>query len=260
MNTDKKRKKSNISVKRYLSNAFLVLLTVLVTGCVSLYFAISIKQQDMDTTIMNVSTMVSQLDIVKEGLKNGSLEEASKKELDLLIDSFEQIDVLVVCDTESIRLYHNSEERVGQHFVGDDQDRILNGSESYISVAEGTLGMQRRAFCAVTDEKDTIIGFVVASVLTVSLEQIRNQIIYTFLFLLAALSVFGFLLSAVSMYWLRNIFLGYQPEEFKNMYIERTEVMDALEEGIFAINTSGNVILMNRAAKKMLDLSPSDAT
>ena len=51
--------------------------------------------------------------------------------------------------------------------------------------------------------------------------------------------------------------MGYQPEEFQKLYIERTEVMEALEEGIVAINQEQKVIMMNTAARNILKI-PED--
>lgn len=48
--------------------------------------------------------------------------------------------------------------------------------------------------------------------------------------------------------------MGYQPEEFQKLYVERTEVMDALEESIIAVNTEENIILINSAARAILQL------
>lgn len=140
-----------------------------------------------------------------------------------------------------------------------DQADILAGAKPYISEAEGTLGMQRRAFHSVTDDSGQIIGFVVCSVLTSSLTRIRYQIAGIFLCLLIVLSLLGTLLSATVLQKIQRVLLGYQPEEFQKLYVERTEVMDALEEGIIAINADGVVILMNAAAKNILQL-PSDLT
>lgn len=51
--------------------------------------------------------------------------------------------------------------------------------------------------------------------------------------------------------------MGYQPEEFQKLYIERTEVMETLEEGIVAINQEQKVIMMNTAARNILKI-PED--
>lgn len=230
----------------------LVFITVILTGGISLYLALSIRQDDMDTAIRNMSSMVSKLDTVKESLRKKESIPNMQEELDLLIQTSEQADVLVVCDTNSTRYYHTDHNRIGEKFQGDDQQRILEGASPYISEAEGTLGMQRRAFYPVLDDDGTILGFVVSSVLTTSLVQIRNQIVGLFLLILLALLCVGALLSWISVKRIRKILLGYNPEEFRKIFLEHTEVMDALEEGILAVNLKGEIMLMNQSAKRLL--------
>ena len=257
-----KNRKSRLTAfqKMYMNSALLVLLTVLVTGAASLYFAISIKQQDLDTAIRDLASLTANLEVVRRDLADGAPSPELDQELRLLIESFEQVDVLVVCDVNGIRYFHNEKERVGQHFVGNDEAPILSGADPYISEAVGTLGMQRRAFHAVTDEEGTIVGFVIASVLTSHLIVVRNRIIGTFLLLLAVMIPVGCLFSYVWMIRLKKLLMGFAPEEFLNLYIERREVLDALEEGIFAVNTQGNVILMNQSARRMLNMDPDEIT
>lgn len=82
----------------------------------------------------------------------------------------------------------------------------------------------------------------------------RFRIVGTFLLLTCFLLFLGFLFAKIVNQKLSQTLLGYQPEQFTKMYIGRTEVLNALEEGIFAINTDGKIILMNESAKKMLKL------
>ena len=95
------------------------------------------------------------------------------------------------------------------------------------------------------------------SVLTASLTRMRNKIFLIFLALLAVLSLLGVFLSRAAMQGIRRILMGYQPEEFQKLYIERTEVMKALEEGIVAINQDQKVIMTNKAARNILKI-PED--
>ena len=252
------KRKLTVSQNVCLVNVVLILVIVLLTGGISLYFTLSNKQRDLDATIQDIAEMMTQMDVVREDLQNGKPSDELNQRLTLLLRSMEYVDVLVVCDTSSTRLFHNEDDRIGGKFVGSDEGDILRGEEPYISVAVGTLGLQRRAFHAVLDEDGTIIGFTMASVLNSHLTDIRNEIILTFLLVLVCMIGVGLLISAGIMRHLRKILLGHQPEEFCNLYIERDEVLNALEEGLFAISNDGRVILMNQSAKTMLALSPEE--
>ena len=253
------KRKLTVSQNIRLGNAVLIFVIVLLTGAICLYFTLSNKQRDLDATIQDVAEMVSQMDVVRKDLQNGTPSDELDRQLTLLLHSMEYVDVLVVCDTTSTRFFHNEDDRVGEKFVGSDEGDILLGEAPYISVAVGTLGLQRRAFHAVLDENGAVIGFAMASVLNAHLTDIRNEIILTFLAVLVCMIGLGLLVSAGIMRHLRKILLGHQPEEFRNLYIERDEVLDALEEGIFAISNDGRVILMNQSAKAILALPPEES-
>lgn len=258
----KVRKHRTIFGKIYGYNLVLVVAAVLLSGMVSLYAAISIRQNDMDTVILNVAEFVAEMDIVAETLESGVFAENSEltEELDLVLSSFGELDILVVCDADSRRYYHNDHLKIGEMFQGDDQHPVLAGESPYITEAEGTLGMQRRAFYPVKDDTGAIIGFVMTSVLTSSIVSMRYRIMGLFLLILLVLLAVGALLSRAVMYHIRKLLMGYQPEEFRRLYVEREEVMNALEEGLIAINQDGVVTLMNESAQNILKIPAGEPT
>lgn len=239
----------------YLSQIFGITLAILLSLGISLYYNLITKQSSLDMNIRNTGMLLSESQEVIDILKNGSFSPEFNGRLDELIKKMDYIDVVTICNTKSIRFYHNNKELIGKTFVGGDESPILNGAAPYITNGKGTLGKQRRAFFAVTDENQQIIGFVMVSVLTASILQLTHKILWVFFLLAIVLIFIGFLTSNMVYKRLRKILLGYRPEEFRKIHIERKEVLDALEEGIFAINTKGELILINESAKKILDLT-----
>ncbi len=253
----KKHQKLSFFTKLNLVTLLLVFASVVITGIMCLHYALSAKQNDMDSSIADVAAMVSSMPDVQANVEAHSTNLALQSTLDNLISSLSQIDILVICDTDSRRLYHTNKDRIGETFFGGDEGPILDGAEPYISVATGTMGLQRRAFHAITDDHGTIIGFVMASVLNSSLSKMRSSMISTFTLVLLLILSVTFIIVAIFRYSMERIFHGYNPEQFADLYIERAEVLDTLEEGLFAINTEGKVTLMNQSAKRMLDI-PAD--
>lgn len=252
------KKKFSITTRLYISVASMLLFTVIVTGVICARLTLSLENEDRDTLIRDLAAMVAGKAVVAEELLSpGSASERLTAELDNLSNSLSQIDLIVVCDTESRRIYHTRHERIHDDFIGNDQYDILAGSEPYISIAVGSMGLQRRAFHAVRDAEGEILGFVMVSVLDTHITKMQNSIIRSFLTILLVMLIVGFIVAAVYRFHLENVLLGYRPEEFANMYIERAEVLDALEEGIFAIDANEDIILMNHSAKNMLNL-PAD--
>lgn len=251
------KKRPRISTQLYLSSLLLVLVVILLSGSVSLYQALRIRQADMDSSIRDVAAMTANLESTKQLLRTGQANASLQEGLDLLVGSMEQVDILVICDADSIRYYHTDKSRIGERFQGGDQAAILGGSDPYISEAEGTMGMQRRAFHAVTEEDGSLLGFVMASVLLSSLGQIRLRLISIYLLLSLFLIPAGCALAWSFMRRIQAILLGHPPEEFRRLYVERTEVINALEEGICAVNSDGIVILANQAAQELLSFPDS---
>lgn len=253
------RKHLSITLRLHLSIFSVILVTAVLTGLFCLHQAISMKNTDRDTLISDLSRVLAQLPAVERLAQGEALSPALKGTLDDL-SSMSQIDLIVICNTKSIRLYHTDNARMGDVFIGDDEGRILSEGKPYISIAVGSLGLQRRAFHAIRDAGGQINGFVMVSVLNSRINQVQATIINSFLLILLFMLFIGTIIAAIFRHTLEVVFLGYRPEEFANLYVERTEVLDALDEGIFAIDRAGKVILMNHSAKRMLDLSPDVST
>ena len=250
----KKRKVLDFSLTLYLSVVLLISVIILITGVVCVRTTLSEKSKDQDTTIMDLATMIASMDSTKECLLAGKLTPDLAEHLDMLTKSLSQVDVIVVCNTDSIRLYHNNAERIGESFIGGDEGPAIQGDPPYISVAEGTLGMQRRAFHSVRDENGNVIGFVMASSLQSRLDQVKEELIGTFFTLFALILLIGMLVATVFSKAIKTLFLGFRPEELVNLYVEREEVLNAMEEGLLAIDTNHRIILMNHSAKRLFDL------
>ena len=252
-----RKHRSAISVRLYLSVFLLLLFTILLTGFVCVRVALEIKSGDQDTAILDYAEMIAEMDEVRQLVKSETPNERLRETLDSLTAHFSTINVLVICNRDSVRLYHTNPDRVGERFVGGDEGRITAGADPYISVAVGTMGRQRRAFYGIDDEDGIRIGFVMTSVLIDNIAQVRHRIFAMFLTLFLLLLAAGGVIAGIYRVRLQKLLLGYRPEDFANLYIERVEVMDALEEGLFAIDTEGRVTVMNRAARKMLELPDS---
>lgn len=256
----KKKAPASVSKRLYFYIFVPILITIFLASAVTLYYALNSKQKELDRLISEAATCIASLPATQELLLSDEPNPEYSVSLDTYADTLSQLDVLVICDTKSKRLYHTNADRIGQIFQGGDEAAILAGEAPYISIATGTLGLQRRAFHAVTDDNGKIIGFVMASVLNSNLNQIRSQIIMYFILILTAMIAIGCITAEAFRYQLQSTLLGHNPEDFVNLYVERAEVLDALDEGIFAINNDGNLILMNQSAKKMLDLPPEIQT
>lgn len=242
--------------KMYLMIISVIFFSTVITGFCGLLIALNSKQQGMDTLITDTAYMLSENPEVKTLVDNKTENSSVISTIDLLVSSLSQIDVVSICTKDRIRVYHTNKDEIGRCFVGGDEWAILRNEPPYVSVATGTLGEQRRAFHAVYNDSGELIGFVMVSVLNSRLGQIRNEIFQVFSVTLFILLLVGLVLSGYYKQLLIDTLLGYGPEEFVSLYKDQISVINVLEEGLFAINTEGNIVLMNRSAKEMLGLSP----
>lgn len=241
-----------IEQRFYHSYGLGVVLMILVSVGITLYYSIAWQQKQMDQSISGMASVLAQMPMVVETLEGKEDPEALVQYLEQVRSAVENLDVITVCDTDSIRLYHPDKSRIGQRFVGGDEAAVLQGANPYITDGTGTLGQQRRAFYPVKNNSGKIIGFVMASVLTESIRQVRNQILFVYAVLFLVLLGVGAVLTRHTMGYLKQLMMGFKPEEFVTRYVERSEVLDALDEGLFAVNPEGEVILMNQSAREML--------
>ena len=55
----------------------------------------------------------------------------------------------------------------------------------------------------------------------------------------------------------RNIkekLLGYEPDTFRTMFLQRMDILDALDEGLLAIDANSQVSYLNQAASQILQI------
>ncbi len=53
--------------------------------------------------------------------------------------------------------------------------------------------------------------------------------------------------------------LGYEPDAFRKLFLQRMDILDALDEGLLAIDENKCVTYLNRAASEILQIDQSAA-
>lgn len=236
----------------YVTLGSVILLMAAISMMVTLYYNIIQNKRNMDQAISNMALVLSESPLVIDTLEKRAEREILWEYLDEIQETVSNLDVVTVCDMRGIRVYHRDKKEVGKHFSGGDEKGILNGRDSYITDGVGTLGSQRRAFHVVRDRDGEPVGFVMAAVLTESLRQMYLDVLKVYAVMAAAVLVVGAVQVRCHMRHLKKVLMGYRPEELATKYVERSEVLDMLEEGVFAADPGGKVILMNRPARQML--------
>lgn len=167
------------------------------------------------------------------------------------IKNLSKAEYVVIGNTKEIRYAHPIPDRIGKKMVGGDNTEVLKG-HTIISESVGSMGASLRGKAPVFDDTRKVIGIVSVGFLLTDIEKqldvYRKRWISFSLLLLVA----GITGSFIVAYQVRKSLLGYEPNEIAALYSEQQAIVNAIQEGIIAIDNKGIITLMNPTAKKIL--------
>ncbi len=162
---------------------------------------------------------------------------------------------IVIGDSHEIHLYHSSQPQSVNHpMVGGDNAEVLSG-KTIISVRQGGIGVSLRSKAPILDASGKVIGIVSVGYLTsyindITLNQLAQALFFGLL-LLIALFGFSWLFSKnlkKQMFWL-------EPREIALLVRQQKALMEAIYEGVIAIDDRLKILTINRAARELLGLT-----
>ena len=235
----------------------LIITVVFVSISIIISFAASWMTGNIEskarTNIMNVAEMVAHSREIVDAMKIKDPNKKIAPYVNSQLKNLEQVEYIIVADSEGIRYSHPNPEMIGKKFVGGDEFRVVQKGDTYISEATGTLGKSLRAFAPIYDTKNNKeIGFVSVGTLTHSIEKAKHTaILYIVLIALGGLTagIIGAFLLANN---IKNTLLGLEPEEITKLYNEKMGMLDAIHEGLVAIDNKGRITLINDSALNIL--------
>lgn len=239
----------------------LVIIVVFISISIIMSFTVSWMTGNIEnkarTNIMNVAETMAHSKEIVEQLEIKDPDKKISPYVDMQLKNLEQVEYIIVADSEGIRYSHPNPEMIGKKFAGGDEYKVVNKGETYISEATGTLGMALRAFAPIYDEENKEIGFVSVGTLTQSIETAKHTaILYILLIGFGGLGV-----GAVGAFLLanniKNTLLGLEPEEITKLYNEKMGMLDAIHEGLVAVDDEARVTLINDSALNILHFENS---
>ncbi len=229
-------------------------MTVLIAGT-SIIVNVQTERKNLDENLKNAAGAISQSSIITEELKNTgtAASELTCSYLDAVKHSMSNIDVISLIDAENIRNYHSGKQLTGTVYDGTIPDFSEHDCSAYVESSTGPSGSQRRAYAPVYDENGQYAGFVIAVMLNTSINRIVLSTVLVHLVCVSGIIVFAVLLSYMLSKRIKQKLLGYEPDTFSTMFIIRDSILDSLEEGIVAADSSGSITYMNSSAAEMLE-------
>lgn len=193
----------------------------------------------------HIASAISRAPVVIKGLADrdnpGDIQSYTKS-----VQADTNVDYIVVMDNKHIRRSHPVKERIGQYFVGNDEERAFQG-ERYTSVAQGTLGESMRAFIPVWNG-DKQVGVVAVGIL---LNHVEDAVL-SGQYIVYSGTVAGLLVGAIGAILLarrvKRTMHGLEPREIAQLLQERDAMLASVREGIIAINEQSEIVVANQAA------------
>lgn len=219
----------------------------------SFYNVLSARNMNLiDTTIRTYAMELSLSPQVKDFFRSGTESEEVGKYLDHIISEEEYIDYITLADTNSIRLYHSDRSLVGQHFQGADEGPAVSGEEPYVTEGKGSQEFQRRAFCTVYDDHNSILGFIMVSCNTKSIRLLKQMEFFRLLIYLFISLCIGAILARMTANSLKHRLLGYEPAHIAELFQQREDVLNSLNEGLILVDENWTCEYMNIPAVRLL--------
>lgn len=238
-------------------------LTLLIVAVVSTSIAIIIFfvaswmtsniESKAKTSIMNTAKLVAHSQEIIDNLKIKDPDKKIGPYIAMQLQSLDQIEYIIVADRDGIRYSHPNPDLIGKKFVGGDEISAEKYGETYFSESTGTLGKALRAFTPIYDNETGMeIGFVSVGTLTQSIVDAKQTaILYIVLISLGALAA-GIIGAFILARNIKNSLLGLEPEEIARLYNEKMGIIDAIYEGLIAVDARGKITIINDSAISIL--------
>lgn len=218
-----------------------------ITLTLTLRYSLTSMLEKIDNGLSSTAQTLASFDSVRHAIQEGQCPDSLMRYLDELVEKTADLDIISIADLNSVRIYHIVHERIGETFVGGDEQRVLMG-EMYFSDASGTMGYQHRYFCPVRDEHGALIGFVMASTTRSRIDALRSEITITYGKLFLLLTVCTVLFAGLLAIYLKKKLRGARPEDLLRIYLVQNDILNSLEEGIVSLDTEGKIRFVNAAA------------
>lgn len=235
----------------------LIIIVVFISISIITFFVASWMNKNIESTaktnVMNIAEIVANSKPVIDALNKKDPNKEINPYINKQLQNLNEIEYIIVVDNDGVRYSHPNEHKIGEKFVGGDENRVVKEGDRYFSEATGTLGKSLRAFSPIYDtESKKEIGFVCVGTLLQSIGETKHMaILYIILTSLGAftIGVIGSFLLAKN---IKNTLLGLEPDEIARLYNEKMGILDAIYEGLIGIDDKGKITIINDSALNIL--------
>lgn len=230
----------------------LLIVSIFVVFTLFLHSFISDMVEDqIGNRALSVAKSVANIPEVREAF---DLEEPASVIQNIVAPIQQDIDAefIVVGNTESIRYSHPDPTAIGERMVGEDNDRALLQGESYVSTAEGSLGLSIRGKTPIYDGDGEIIGLVSVGFLNDDIETMISELTNSLWWVVSLVVLIGIVGAVFIAHFIKKLLSNMEPEEISRLVIQQEAILQSTHEGIIAIDNHGLITMMNTNAQQLL--------
>ncbi|WP_306590630.1 DcuS/MalK family sensor histidine kinase [Geothrix sp. 21YS21S-4] len=223
-------------------------LALLVTGVLVDWKMEQQAREAFGEKVVLLSRIVAESDIAREGL----LGKRSPDEVQAFAERIRlesATDYVVVMGMDGLRLSHPTPTQIGARFAGGDDADVYRG-RSYLSVAQGTLGVSLRAFTPVRDGERQV-GAVAVGMLMSGVDRAVVSVQKRILFGGAVGFAAGILGAMYLAGRIKGILMGMEPQEISTVLQQRNAMLHSVREGVLGVNRDLVVTIVNEEALRL---------
>jgi len=241
-------KKIRLQTKITVLVCTVVLISILVTAYLIGSKAADNSRSFQANKVMDIAKTISHNQLIIDALSGEDLVEEIQ-DFTKKVQEDTSVHYIVVLNKDHIRQSHPVQERIGEYFVGGDEDRAYQG-ESYTSLAKGTLGESLRAFVPIYNE-DELVGVVSVGILSKSIQAAVIQSLRTSYIGIGVGLLIGIVGAFLLARQVKRTLYGLEPDEIAKLLREREAMLESVKEGIIAVDEKAEIIVANQAASQL---------
>ncbi len=234
---------------------------IAVAALVTLYLNVGMfseqTRQGVERGLMDVATLIAQQTEIQEGLLDTPYSGVVQSRVQRVLDLASGVDQLTVCNMQRIRYSHSNPEFIGLIQEGDDVKEVLYQARRYFTYddvsPEDASGGYLRAYAPVFHD-NVQVGFVIAGARRERVDNLVGHLtVSAAVFALAGLAA-GVIGAVILAHRASKNLLGLEPEEITRVYRQHAGLIEAMHEGVVAIDKRGRISLLNPSARQLLGL------
>lgn len=224
---------------------------LLATGMLVRSHALGVRR-----TVQDVAESVARMPEIQAGLAKSPFDGVVQDRAQRFLDSFTGIDAIVVCDRGGMIYSHRNPFHLG--LITDDPAILaaLASRDNAPVMDSGPKGESVRAIMPVSDF-DRRLGIVSVTAGPGEVHDGRRRVFLASAIFAAVGLAIGLVGATLLTRMIKKRLLGLEPEELSKLYSEHTGMVEALHEGLFAVDGHGRIRMTNAAARRLLGLAKS---